>query len=76
MPYHRQDGGLTSLDLNPDGRDHNVRHDQAQSLSTYATRLRKGLTPEDYRQVFDQAAQPQLFDGPLAEMHLVWTQAP
>lgn len=76
MPYHRQDGGLTSLDLNPDGRDHNVRHGQAQSLSAYATRLRKGLTPEDYRQVFDQVVQPGLFDRPLAEMHPVWMLAP
>ncbi|WP_233218695.1 DNA polymerase domain-containing protein [Deinococcus arcticus] len=70
--YHRQGHGLTPLDVNPDGHDYDVRHYAAALVSTYAARLRKGLTPGDFQQVFNHAAQPGLFDRPFESMTPRW----
>lgn len=71
--YHAAQRGLTPLDVNPDGRDYDVPHYLAALAATYASRLRKGLTPSDYAQLFSSAAQPGLFDRPVHEMTPVWT---
>nr|WP_157459623.1 DNA polymerase domain-containing protein [Deinococcus arboris] len=71
--YHRQGRGLSPLD-DPDARDYDVRHYAGALVSAYATRLRKGLSPEDFRQVFDHAAQPGLFDRPFEDMQPRWAQ--
>ncbi|THF85561.1 DNA polymerase [Deinococcus sp. KSM4-11] len=71
--YHRAGHGLTPLDVNPDGRDYDVPHYVAALTSAYATRLRKGLTPQDFRQLFESGAQPGLFDQPVDTMRPVWT---
>ncbi|MFB9990846.1 3'-5' exonuclease [Deinococcus oregonensis] len=70
--YHRAGQGLTPLDVNPDGRDYDVKHYCAALVSGYASRLRKGLAPEDFRQVFDHSKQPGLFDRPFEAMQPVW----
>ncbi|THF69327.1 DNA polymerase [Deinococcus sp. Arct2-2] len=70
--YQRAGQGLTPLDVNPDGRDYDVKHYAAALVSGYASRLRKGLTPEDFRQVFDRSQQPGLFDRPFGAMQPVW----
>ncbi|MBZ9750658.1 ribonuclease H-like domain-containing protein [Deinococcus sp. HMF7604] len=70
--YYRAGGGLTPLDVNPDGQDYDAKHYAAALVTGYASRLRKGLRPEDFRQVFGPAAQPGLFDRPLETMQPVW----
>ncbi|GAA5534844.1 3'-5' exonuclease [Deinococcus aluminii] len=75
MLYHREGHGLTPLDTNPDSRDYDVRHYAAALVSAYATRLRKALRPEDFRQLFDHSAQPGLFDQPFEAMQPTWTSA-
>ncbi|WP_240730890.1 hypothetical protein [Deinococcus sp. S9] len=71
--YHREGHGLTPLDVNPDVRDYDVSHYAAALVSAYATRLRRALTPEDFRQLFDPSAQPGLFDRPFEAMSPIWT---
>jgi len=70
--YHRQGSGLVPLEQ-PDERDYDVGHYRSNLLSSYATRLRKALTPEHYRQVFEQGRQPGLFDLPFEAMTPTWT---
>ena len=71
--YHRTGQGLTPLDVNPDGRDYDVGQYTAALVGTYAARLRKGLAPSDFGQLFDASTQPGLFDRPFTDMHSVWT---
>ncbi|GBF06175.1 DNA polymerase, polB [Deinococcus aerius] len=73
--YHRAGVGLVPLDTNPGGRDYDVGHYAACLVSAYATRLRKGLRPEDYRQLFEAGGQPGLFDQPFETMLPIWTPA-
>ena len=42
-----------------------------QLLSGYASRLKKGLAPADFQQLFAQQ-QAGLFDAPLSEINAVW----
>lgn len=72
--YHRTGRGLTPLDVNPEGRDYDVGHYTAALVGTYASRLRKGLDPRDFVQLFDASTQPGLFDRPFQDMHPVWIQ--
>ncbi|ULH17030.1 hypothetical protein MF271_17035 (plasmid) [Deinococcus sp. KNUC1210] len=69
--YQRLGEGLTPL-TDPDGHDYDPGFYSASLLSAYASRLRKGLSPDSFRQVFSQA-QPGLFDVPLDTLHAVWT---
>ncbi|KQR15477.1 DNA polymerase [Deinococcus sp. Leaf326] len=71
--YHREGSGLTPLDTNAEGRDYDVRHYTAALVGAYATRLRKGLAPEDFSQIFDASAQPGLFDRPFEDMRPRWS---
>ena len=69
--YQQLGQGLSPL-FDPDGQDYDPGYYSATLLSAYASRLRKGLSPDAYRQVFSQA-QPGLFDAPLNTLHAVWT---
>ncbi|MBZ9714900.1 3'-5' exonuclease [Deinococcus multiflagellatus] len=71
--YHRAGHGLTPLDVNPEGRDYDVSHYAGALIGGYASRLRKGLNPEDFRQIFNHAGQPGLFDRPFDEMKPQWS---
>ena len=68
--YVRISDGLNIL-TDPAGHDYDPVHYAAQLLSGYATRLRKGLSPEVYMQVFAQQ-QPGLFDLSLSELTPCW----
>ncbi|GGR21197.1 3'-5' exonuclease [Deinococcus ruber] len=69
--YQQLGQGLTPL-ADPDGQDYDAGYYRATLLSAYASRLRKGLSPDAFRQVFSQA-QPGLFDAPIDTLHPVWT---
>ncbi|GMA16851.1 hypothetical protein [Deinococcus metallilatus] len=69
--YHRQGEGLVVLS-DAGGRDYDARHYAVNLLSSYASRLRKGLRPEEYRQLFEQRGQPGLFDRPFEQMRPIW----
>lgn len=68
--YQRIKGGLTVLD-DPEGCDHDAGFYVQQLLSGYASRLKKGLNPADFQQMFTQE-QGGLFDRPLDELSAVW----
>ncbi len=70
--YHRTGVGLVPLDTNPNGQDYDVKHYAANLRQAYATRLRKALRPEDYRQLFEHVGQPSLFDQPVEGMQSIW----
>ncbi len=68
--YQRADVGLSVLD-DPEGCDYDAPFYGQQLLSGYASRLKKGLSPESYAQIFAQR-QPGLFDRPLSELRAIW----
>ncbi|MFC3862209.1 3'-5' exonuclease [Deinococcus antarcticus] len=70
--YQQQEKGWRPLDGNPDGRDYDVQAYVQTLLTGYVTRLRKGLTAEDYRQLFRPVHEQGLFDLPVSDMRPVW----
>ncbi|ULH17983.1 hypothetical protein MF271_23770 (plasmid) [Deinococcus sp. KNUC1210] len=69
--YQQLGHGLRPF-VDPDGHDYDPGSYSATLLSAYASRLRKGLSPDAFRQVFTHA-QPGLFDAPIDTLHPVWT---
>lgn len=70
--YQAAGQGLVLLEANPGGQDYDRPFYASTLLSAYASRLRKGLRPEDFRQVFSQG-QPGLFDQPISTIRATWT---
>lgn len=52
-------------------RDYDVEHYVQVLLTSYAARLRKAFTPEDFAQLF-RLDQPGLFDQPIENIQPVW----
>lgn len=65
-------GGWLPLNVNPDGHDYDVQAYTQTLLTGYVSRLRKGLSPQDYEQLFRPAQKQGLFDKPVQDMHPVW----
>ena len=74
--YRQQERGWQPLALNPDGNDYDVRAYQQNLHSAYATRLRKGLSAEEFEQVFRQGASQGLFDVPVESLRPVYRLLP
>lgn len=70
--YRQQERGWQPLDLNPDGHDYDLWAYQQNLHDAYATRLRKGLSAEDFEQVFRQGNGQGLFDAPLEKLRSVY----
>ncbi|WP_199698423.1 DNA polymerase domain-containing protein [Deinococcus cavernae] len=70
--YQQQEQGWLPLEVNPEGRDYDVQAYIRTLMSSYVTRLRKGLNPEDYQQVFQPVQAQGLFDRQVVEMRPVW----
>ncbi|WP_407542915.1 DNA polymerase domain-containing protein (plasmid) [Deinococcus radiomollis] len=68
--YQRAGVGLSVLD-DPEGCSYDAPFYAQQLLSGYASRLKKGLAPADFQQLFAQQ-QAGLFDAPLSEINAVW----
>ena len=69
--YRREKRGLVVLD-DPDGHDYDAPHYATQLLTSYASRLRKAISPEDFEAVFAQGAQPLLFARSTESVRTVW----
>jgi DNA polymerase elongation subunit (family B) len=57
----------------PDPRDYDVDYYTRLLHETYAARLARALTPEDFAAVFSDPVQPSLFPEPLAERRPILT---
>ncbi|HMO56492.1 MAG TPA: DNA polymerase domain-containing protein [Roseiflexaceae bacterium] len=65
LPDEREGEEAAGLD---ERRDYDVAHYTAALLSSYASRLRKAFTVEDFDQIFRQDAQIGMFDKPLDQI--------
>lgn len=70
--YQQAGRGWVQLSENPDGHDYDIAAYQQNLLATYASRLRKGLRPQDFEQLFRPPSEQGLFDTPFGEMRAVW----
>ena len=55
-----------------DRRDYDVNHYIQVLITSYATRLRKAFSPEDFEQLFRLESQPGLFDKPVESIQPRW----
>jgi DNA polymerase, archaea type len=55
-----------------DRRDYDVNHYIQVLISSYAARLRKAFSPEDFEQLFRLESQPGLFDEPIESIQPKW----
>lgn len=55
--------------------DYDVEHYVQLLLNSYASRLRKAFTPEDFAQIFRTDGQTGLFDTPLEMIAPIWIRA-
>jgi DNA polymerase, archaea type len=55
-----------------DRRDYDVEHDLQVLVTSYAARLRKAFSPDDFEQLFRLEDQPSLFDRPIESIHPRW----
>jgi DNA polymerase elongation subunit (family B) len=55
-----------------DRRDYNVNHYLQVLVTSYAARLRKAFSPEDFAQLFRLESQPGLFDQPIENIQPKW----
>jgi DNA polymerase I len=61
----------TSPEAIAERRDYDVDHYLRVLVTSYAARLRKAFSPEDFAQLF-RDDQPGLFDRPISEIHPRW----
>jgi DNA polymerase elongation subunit (family B) len=59
-----------------EARDYDVDHYRQVLVASYASRLRKAFTPEDWARVFRLDGQVGLFEGPVAAIAPVWIRCP
>ncbi len=57
-----------------DRRDYDVGHYLQTLVGSYAGRLKKAFTPEDFQQLFRTDLQAGMFDRPLAEIEPLWVR--
>jgi hypothetical protein len=55
-----------------DRRDYDVDHYVQVLVTSYAARLRKAFSPEDFAQLFRLESQPGLFDQPVESIQPKW----
>jgi DNA polymerase, archaea type len=55
-----------------DRRDYDVNHYIQVLITSYAARLRKAFSPEDFEQLFRLDSQPGLFDQPIESIQPKW----
>ena len=55
-----------------DRRDYDVSHYIQVLITSYAARLRKAFSPEDFEQLFRLESQPGLFDQPVESIQPRW----
>lgn len=55
-----------------DRRDYDVEHYLQVLVTSYAARLRKAFTPDDFEQLFRLDTQPGLFDRPIESIQPCW----
>ena len=55
-----------------DRRDYDVEHYLQVLVTSYAARLRKAFTPDDFEQLFRLDGQPGLFDRPIESIQPCW----
>jgi hypothetical protein len=55
-----------------DRRDYDVNHYIQVLVTSYAARLRKAFSPEDFAQLFRLESQPGLFDQPVESIQPKW----
>jgi DNA polymerase elongation subunit (family B) len=60
-------------DENPEHRDYDVEHYVRLLRDTFAARLARAFTPEDFATVFAEPDQPSLFAPPLSEIRPILT---
>ena len=53
-------------------RDYDVNHYIQVLITSYAARLRKAFSPEDFDQLFRLESQPGLFDQPVESIQPRW----
>ncbi len=56
-------------------RDYDVDHYLRVLITSYAARLRKAFTPDDFTQLFREEEQPGLFDAPIEDIQPRWIRA-
>ena len=56
-------------------RDYDVDHYLRVLVTSYAARLRKAFTPDDFTQLFRMEEQPGLFDMPIEDIQPRWIRA-
>lgn len=65
--------GFLGADLD-DRRDYDVEHYVRVLVNSYAGRLKKAFTPEDFQQLFRTDRQAGLFDRPVGEIEPLWVR--
>jgi DNA polymerase, archaea type len=55
-----------------DRRDYDANHYIQVLITSYAARLRKAFSPEDFEQLFRLESQPGLFDQPVENIQPRW----
>jgi DNA polymerase I len=70
------DKGAGLDDVPADARDYDVEYYLRLLRDTFAARLARALTPEDYALVFADPEQPSLFQAPLAGRRPILTRVP
>ena len=56
-------------------RDYDIDHYLRVLVTSYAARLRKAFTPDDFTQLFRIEEQPGLFDMPIEDIQPRWIRA-
>lgn len=64
---------LAPLPGDDDPRDYDAEYYVRLLRETYAVRLARAFTPDDWATLFDDPAQPSLFAAPIESIHLVLT---
>ncbi|GAC1684537.1 MAG: DNA polymerase domain-containing protein [Ktedonobacteraceae bacterium] len=70
------EGNISSLSEEvANRRDYDVDHYLRVLVTSYAARLRKAFTPNDFTQLFREEEQPGLFDTPIENIQPRWIRA-
>ena len=69
---HKEAATVSQKDAIADRRDYDVEHYLQVLVSSYAARLRKAFSPDDFEQLFRLDSQPGLFDRPIESIHPCW----
>lgn len=64
--------GPAQAEVVADQRDYDVEHYLQVLVTSYAARLRKAFTPDDFEQLFRLDGQPGLFDRPVEDIQPRW----